>query len=358
MNNLFNTPTVRNRRRVIDPSFKYITGTVRNNLLLAKKRIYNSARYVKPNHVLYRLLVGLGINSHLTRVELTNAVSDVMYQVANACGLSSAVNTGSIHRNMFMDGCSEVIFIHNDDFEVKPWHKLEPVKFYYHCETNINMVRGGRLAKEGIAIIGVNVPMLAYMYTQWAKIAKQLGSTENTYNFLAKYVLTNALPSYINISYFNRYFFTTLGKEVPADLKNPEMSLADISGYAIKQINNTLENLPKGYSSIGSVLFSTQIPLGESVLDLYNAPRLPYTRQITWIVDVYRLPYVLYGLLISNRSGHNQDTGTLTTLERDLDQMLNTKILQRLHVQFSTYILEQLLSPLQDQVKIALGKKN
>lgn len=357
MNNLFNTPTVRNRRRSFDPTFKYISDTVRNNLNLVKRRIYQSARYVRPDHVLYRLLVGLSINRQLTLAELTNAVSDVMYQVGNSCGLSSAVNTGTVHRNMFMDGCSEVVFIHNDDFDIEPWYKLEPVKFYYHCETNINAVRGGGLNKEGIAIIGINVPMLAYMYVKWAAVVEQLGSTENTYNFLAKYVLTNALPSYINISYFNRYFFTELGRDVSTDPRNPEMALGDVTNQSKKQIARTLEDIAKGYSSIGSVLYSTQIPLGDSALDLYDAPKLPYTRQITWVVDVYRLPYILYGLLISNRSGHNQDSGVLTTLGRDLDQMLNTKILQRLHAQFSTYILEHFLGPLQSEIKTALGKK-
>lgn len=356
MNNLFNTPHAKSRGRVVDPTFKYISATVINNMRLVKKRVYSSARYVSPNHLLYRILIGLSVNKGMSFSEMYNSVTDLMYEVGNSCSLTSALSVGKVHKNVFMDGCSEVIFIHNDDFTMRPWYELEPVKFHYHCETNLNCVRGGNKNKEGIAIISINMPMLAWMYAQWAIIARKLGSSETTYNFIAKYVLTGMLPSYTNISYFNQVYYSALGVEFKQQFKHPEMALADASNAVDKNIAFTLQQLTKGYGSIDSVLYGTQLPFAESALELYNGPKVPLTRQITWIIDIYRLPLIHYGLVMSNRSGHNKDSGKLTTFERDLGQTLNTRVLERLHSQFSTYILEHFLRPVYDEVRIALGK--
>lgn len=356
MNSLFNTPQAKSRGRVVDPTFKYISGAVINNMRLVKKRVYSSARYVRPNHLLYRILVGLSINKGMSFSEMSISISDLMYQVANSCSMTSALSVGKVHKNVFMDGCSEVIFIHNDEFEMKPWYELDPIKFYYHCETNLNCVRGGSKNKEGVAIIGINMPMLGWMYAQWARMAKKLGSAETTYNFIAKYVLTNALPSYINISYFNRMYYSAIGVEYNPTAKHPEMALADVSTQVDKHVAFTIENITKGNTSIGRALFGTQLPFAESALELYNGPKVPLTRQITWVMDIYRLPLIHYGLVLSNRSGHNTDNGKLTTFERELGQTINTRVLERLHTQFSTYILEHFLRPVHEEVKIALGK--
>lgn len=344
---LINRALAESRGRVIDPTFKYIEDTVKNNMVAIRKRIHNSARYVKPDHLLYKLLVQLAVNGRMGRSELYFACTDVMYQIAASLGLTSAVGIGKIHRNVFMDGCSEVIFIHNTEFEYKAWHELRPITFHYHCETNMNGLRGGMLNKDNIAIISINVPMLGWMYKEWAAVVKRIGSSESTYNFIAKYVLCNALYSYFDVSYFNRIYYRLAGKPFEADKKNGELALNNYDTYADKADIRLIEVLSKGRTNMEQVFFQTQLPFSNSVLDQWEAPAVAKTRQVLWAIMAYRLPYIHYGLLAQQLGGYIGDSGKLSTLKRQLGQQLDVNLIRKADTPFAKYLINQWLVPIQ-----------
>ena len=348
---LINRSLAESRSRIIDPTFKYIEETVKNNMMLIRKRIHGSARYVKPNHLLYRLLSQLAVNTRMDRSELYYACSDIMYQIANAMGLTSATSVGKVHRNVFMDGCSEIIFIHNTEFEYKAWHQLEPVKFHYHCETNMNGLRGGLGNSETVAIISINVPMLGWMYKEWAAAVKRVGSKENTYNFIAKYVLCNSLYSYFNVSYFNRIYYRLTGQPFDPDKKNGELALNNYDAYADKADLHLLEVLSRGKTSMEEVFFQTQVPFADTLLDMYDAPVVAKTRQVLWCITAYRLPFLHYGLLAQQTGGYLGDSGKLSTLKRQINQQLDVSIIRKNDTPFAKYLLDHWINPIKEIVE-------
>ncbi len=342
----FNKQHFERTGRTLDPTFKYIESTVKNNMDLIRTRIHKSGRYVRPDHLLYKIITLLAINTSLPKTVILNAASDAMYGIASSLGLTSAVSIGRIHNKVLMDGCSEIVFIHNDEFEEKPWHQLEPIQFKYHCETNMNGLRGGLQNTETVAIISINIPMLVWMYCGWVSAVKRVGATENTYNFIAKYVLCNSLYSYFNISYFNRIYYRLKGIPFDVDKKNGELSLVSYEQWADKADLHLIEHLSNGRRTIEDVLWQTQFPFVNSGLDLLETPVVAKTKQILWILAVYQLPFIHYGLLGCQLGGHLGNTGALSTLKRQLGQQLDVSIIRKNDTPFTKYLVSQWLEPI------------
>lgn len=338
MNVLLYRPIAVQRGRSLDPSFKYIRDTVNKNYFRRRARVIASADTVSPNHLLVRILQSLGLNRRLTLDELHYAMTERMYQLANAMNITSATNYGTTHTNVMLDGAQEIIVFHNTEFEPSAWESMCPVKFLYHCETNLDTRLGGNKTTDTLAFISINIPMLAYQYIMWAKAVRRAESTENTLNFVAKYVMYNAVQSYMNISYFNRIYNELAGKP---EIKYPpfrEIPLANIDGYVAKNIKFNLAKFGGGARAISQYLYQIQLPFADSGFDLTEEPDLVKNRQCMWAMDMFQLPFIHFGLLAAKMTESSIDSGKLSTWWRHHEQMRDTRVLERLPTQFSTYI--------------------
>lgn len=338
MNVLLNRPLAVQRGRSIDPSFKYIRDTVNKNLFRRRARVIASSDFVKPNHFLVRILQSLGLNRRMSLDELHYAMTERMYQLSNAMNVTSGTNYGTTHKNVLLDGAQEVIVFHNTEFEPGPWEHLAPVKFLYHCETNLDTCLGGNKSTDTIAVIAINVPMLAYQYIMWAKAVRRSESSENTLNFVAKYAMFNAIQSYMNISYFNRIYRQLAGLPEIKYAPFREFPLANVDGKIADNVGYVINRMGSGARAISQYLYQIQLPFADSAFELTTEPDLVKTRQCQWAMDIFQLPFIHLGLLAAKLTDSSIDSGKLSTWVRHHEQMKDTRVLEKLPTQFSTYI--------------------
>lgn len=329
-----------------NPTYIYIRSAVKNNMLRVRERVWNSTRFVSHQHILVKLLQGIGLHRRMELDELRYYVADRMYSLANAMGLTSATSFGTVHTGVVFKNTQEVLIVNNEPFEPTEWESLEPIRVLYHEETNLNYQFGNIDSADNLAFISINVPMLAYQYTQWSDWVSSHNGDENIYNFVYKYPLFNALKSYMDISFFNRFFYPLIGRGIDPETPYRETSLTDINHLMGNVIQAYRLMINGGHRSISHVLYYTPLLFADSVIDLTETPRVVKTSQIQWALDYYRLPYILYGILSSRSSGYRVDSGKLSTLKRELMALSYTNSLNRLPKQTGLHIIERFFNPL------------
>ena len=333
--------------KVIDPTFIYIKSAVNKNLLRVRDRVWSSAKFVPHEHLLAKILLSLGLRNGMLFDELRYEMTDRMYQLSNTLGITSATNYGHGHQDVLLQGDLEIILFTAEPFTPsKDWQNLQPIKFLYHEHTNLNCQLGVPDSGDAVAYLTINLPMLAYQYLEWAKWAALNGVTETTYSFIRKYPMFNSLYSYIDISLFNRHYYRLSGTPIPDDLPYREIPLVSVEHLLQKSNLYILDLLLKQHRTVAQSLYFTPTVWSEHSLALTIKPRVVKTRQSQWVLDYFRLPYIHYGILVSGESGHQLDTGVLSTLRRELTAIANIQSIQRLPGQSSQHIIGKHFTPL------------
>ena len=330
----------------VNPTYIYIRSIVKNNILRVRERVWNSTRFVPHQHLLVKLLQDIGLNRRMSVDELRYYVTDRMYSLANSLGLTSSTSFGRVHTGVVFKNTQEIVIVNNEPFDITEWESLEPIRILYHEETNLNYQMGNMDTPEHLAYISINVPMLAYQYIQWSEWVSSHNGEENIYNFVYKYPLFNALKSYMDISFFNRFYYPMVGRGIDPEVPYRETSLSDISHLMGNVMQSYRTMINGGHRSVSHVLYYTPMLFADSVIDLTVTPRVVKTRQIQWALDYYRLPYILYGVLSSRNSGYRVDSGKLATLKRELMALSYTNSLNRLPKQTGLHIIERYFNPL------------
>lgn len=332
--------------RVIDPSFIYITNTVNKNLTRVRDRLWQSAKFVPHEHLLVKLLFGLGLTRSLSVDELSYLCTDRMYHLANSLNLTAATNYGKAHFNVTLRGDAEIILLTNEDYAPAPWQQLQPIKFLYHGHTNLNFQLGTNVPSDVPAYITINMAMLAYQYIEWSKWVRMNNVAEDVYQYLFKYALYNSIESYMDISLFNRHYFKLTGTPIPPDEVYREIPLPNLDNIIQRSNQQINQALMAGHRAIAQILRYTPCFFQSDALALTHKPKIVPTRQCTWVTDYFRLPYLHYGLLVGDIAGYRLDSGRLSTLQRELQALDNTRSLERLPKQISSHIIAQHFDPI------------
>lgn len=336
-----------NKGKVIDPTFIYIQNTVNKNLLRVRDRVWASAKFVPHDHLLAKILLSLGLNRSMVFDEVFYEMSDRMYQLSNALGITSATNYGHGHQDVLLTGDLEILLFTAERFDPKtPWQALRPIRFLYHEHTNINYQLGAPDSTDAVAYITINLPMLAWQYLEWAKWRQANAVDENTYEFIRKYPMFNSLYSYLDISLFNRHYYRMTGTPILDDEVYREIPLANIDHLLQKSNLFIIDTLLKQHRTIAQCLYFTPAFFCENSLALTEKPTVVKTRQSQWVLDYFRLPYIHYGLITSSETGYSIDSGVLSTLKREMTAIANTQSIQRLPKQHSLHIIGKHFTPL------------
>ena len=333
--------------KVIDPTFIYIKGLVNKNLLRVRDRVWSSAKFVPHEHLLAKILLSLGLNRHMLFDEVFYEMSDRMYQLSNALGITSATNYGRGHTEVLLQGDLEILLFTAERFNPKtPWQDLRPIQFLYHEHTNLNYQLGVPDGGDAVAYITINLPMLAWQYLEWARWRQVNHVDENTYEFIKKYPMFNSLYSYLDISLFNRHYYRLTGVAIPDDPIYREIPLANVEHLLQKSNLYILDTILKQHRTVAQCLYYTPGFFLDNSLQLTIKPQVVKTRQSQWVLEYFRLPYIHYGLLASGESGYTIDSGVLSTLKRELTAIANTQSIQRLPKQHSLHIIGKHFTPL------------
>lgn len=343
---LLNDLLARKRGRAGNPASIYMRELVRNNMSRVSKRYKDSSKFVRPEHLVVKIINALGIGRTMSPEDAVYAAEDRMYSIANALGLTAATSFGKPQAHVTLDLGVESVLLYSEDFVRKDWRTLEPVTFLYHNQTNLNYQVGGERDPNAFAMVAINIGMLAYQFVQWSIHNRATGDAENVYIYIAKHVIFNSIYTYMDISMFNRYLFAITGTPVPEDKPYREISVAELEPATNKVIDKTISMLTSAQFTVSDGLMNTPLLFKESALDLTTMPETAYTAQCRWFLNVAVLPYIRYGVMAAVARGDAIDSGKLSTLKRELVAMENTQIFSRLSPQLSSHIMSDIYTPL------------
>lgn len=343
---LLNDMLARKRARAGNPASIYMRELVRNNMSRVSKRYKDSSKFVRPEHLVVKIINAIGIGRAMGPEDAVYAAEDRMYSIANALGLTAATSFGKPQAHVTLDVGTEAVLLYSADFERKDWRELEPLTFLYHNQTNLNYTVGGERDPNAFAMVAINIGMLAYQFTHWAIQNRANGDIENLYIYIAKHVIFNSIYTYMDISMFNRYLFEINGIFIPNDKPYREIAVADLNMPTKKVVDKTISQLTGMQVTVCDSLVNAPLLFKESALDLTVMPETAYTAACRWFVTTATLPYIRFGVIASVARGDSIESGKLSTLKRELTAMENTQIFSRLEPHLSSHIMEDIYTPL------------
>lgn len=335
MNELLDIAAGATKGRISHPSFISINPVVNKNLNLIRGRVRTSARAVKPDNILYQILIGLGIDSTVSESRLRWVVKKQARSLAAALRITSPSSYGEAKYDNILRGGSEMYIFTYDNFTRGRWENYKPIEFVYHTNTNVNYDIGSADDSNSIAFIKINVYMLAVQYLDWLEWVKNSENYVNTYNFLACYPLYNAIESYMDVSLFNRHYYRIIGKPIPEEPDNPEYVFSDIEDRLDDSNVKLLNLLVKTDTNTAGVINNIPAFFHESAAELYPSFNGVVTDQVEWYHIAVQLPYIHAGLALTEQYHPDQDTALKTSLKRLFKVIKGKRILANVpkHIQ-------------------------
>ncbi len=334
-----------------DPSFIYIDSVVIKNKSLVFNYINSNDFAVRPDHILAKILQSLSIN--------TNATDDVIYSnvksrtdsLASSMRLTCPSYVGAPLTGQFVNGCTEYIWASKREFDLNtPWVDLEPIKFIYHTNTNVNFRLGYSNPDENSdAFIEINIPMLAIQYANWRRDCARRGLSSNIVNFIVKYPFKNALLSYTDISQFNRHYYRIVGKPIRTEEKFGPILINNVEHLLDKSNLNIISYITNGAKTITQTLHYVPLFFHNSIIDIINIPEQS-TREVNWFLDVAQMPYIDFALAANTTSDGGLDKKLLSNMERDLYALNSSRVIQRLPVAYRNSIQTNYIDNLYDRI--------
>lgn len=280
---------------------------------------------VESDHFLVRLLQSIDVPLTLNLERYQDNVQSMSLNLSMALKMTSSIYRGQIFPGVFYGpDCSEVLIAVNDDFDAQEahdnWTQLTPVTMLRHPVTDLGLrLPDGRnnSTDSGLAVIVINIPLLAVMYRAWRydqfRREEEEGEQQHsTMQFVHMFVLPSMMPSHLDHVLFNRLLALKKGAPI-GDVRRPHsFPLVDWRaklGLFQERILDFLENNARDFRGI-----MQEVPMvSDKNLDyLMRLPDLAPTQQVMWALSISRLPILDFlfrvskgGASIKNRSEVN-----------------------------------------------------
>ena len=169
--------------------------------------------YVASHHILMRLAYVLNIYLD-TEVDTYRMINDNLHNICSGLGITSDYTPGHVFHDAFYTKTCLILatnFSDSDPNQVAPlvWQNIRAVRCLTHPNTSMEVhvpVTNKRLLGEGLAAVGIDIPLFGYQLKQWLIINNNLPEIEqeSLAQFLSKYVLPGMVMEQIDIALRNR----------------------------------------------------------------------------------------------------------------------------------------------------------
>ncbi len=329
MLNLFGMPASATTGVVGVPLWDYVRDGLRDNLTIATSYYRRYPVRVDSAHLLAQLLYSIGILKNQPIDQLYSYLSTRALKAATACRLTSSINKGELHNGVFYGpGTREVIIAHDDEFDPweaqRNWRDLRPVQVLYHSHSDLGLFppNGERTSNDdGMAVISINVPMLAIQYREFFNHESQIAaaSGENPRSimfFLGAYPLTNMLYSHLDTAVFNRLYCRRFNIPLGDSVKKQPMYLTDF-GDKLDQVQiQQLEQLAKRSQKFSDALSMIPMVTAHSLFDLTDLPDMAPTRQVIWALILSRMRLLSFAANATSQVARTQSGSEINHLLR------------------------------------------
>lgn len=326
----FNTPCSISYGLLRYTQWDYVRQGLLRNLLTVQSFYYSRIYSVKSNHFLARLTNTLNI-SFLHSIERYYAIADAKAaNIAAAMKMTSSMQRGALFNGVFYGpGCTEVIMMDNssfDPFEVyKNWKTAQSVKVVIHPRSDLSlMLPNGKNTglEKGLAVISINIPMLAIQYRAFAEEQLKISDeqnigTQSVPHFVHRYLLPNMMASHLDIAIFNRIQNLLNGKPLAEVTRAHSFALVDYSSQATKVHTEILEDLRSKSMEYKAILSSIPAISKDSLLEVMVLPESAPTRQIFWAEVLSRIDVLRFTINVGGDRSIERNQTYLNTFARD-----------------------------------------
>ncbi len=296
---------------------------------------------VKSQHFLVRLLHAITTPKSQELLRYHDNVEGSALNIAQTLGMTSAISRGHLWNGVFYGpGNVEILIADDTPFDPEKanddWENLEPIRVLRHPRSDLNMnipngINSG--VETGLAVIAINVTMLAVQYRAWRRREAQQAFINNSnehsiMQFLHMYPLTNMVRSHMDYVMFNR--MNCLSRGLPfgeATIKHP-FYLIDYS----KELNifhkNTIQSLRDTAKGFYDVLRSVPAVSQDSLVDVMRLPDIAGTRQIVWALVLARLPALNFLFDTAKASPRVKNGMEVNTVRRRLLQLRTENLMK------------------------------
>lgn len=311
---------------MIYPEFRRIRDGLQLSVSRIKQYRRTNPRYLPGGHVLLRLLNSIPLSMHLDDQTYNDKIADNALLFTQSLKFTSALSKGQVWRPGPFLGkeSTEVLIATTDTWDVKAgmanWEELSPIRFLHHPMNTLRLpVPDGQFAstEAGVAVITINVPMLACQYRKWRKITGAVDESPRTLGqFLQAYPLPNMLDSQIDLAILNRLMSLYFGVEPEAQTYRHPFYLTDWSDDVDRVLEKWLTHAAAKRWDFDTLVSHIPTVCSENLHHVLKLPEQAFSTQIQWAVLLARLAWVVF-LVQFNRSTENaRNQGYLNYLKR------------------------------------------
>ncbi len=336
------------------PEFRRIREGLRASIRKVVDYRQTNTQAANGSHLLVRLLQNVNISLDLSVEIYIDKVTDISYQLGTALHLTSPLTAGRVQREGVFyrrtgstePGVQEIIIVDTSSFDitdfVMEWRSYAPIRVLSHPFTELNLqVPDGRKSFEGggLAVISVNLPMLAAQYQRWRIERQDIESRDSPRTigqFLMEVPLPNMLESHVDVVLMNRMISLYFDLPLPPHRNAHPFNLPDFTAATDDVLIKYLGVCASRRYDFTGILTHFPTVSAANFLEVIRLPVLAYTRQIQWAIVVSRLTLVCF-LVRSNRQWANErNRSYLAYLRRYLQQMEYNRTL-RTHLDNDSY---------------------
>ena len=311
----------------------YVKSGLERNLAQVIKFYRTNPMAVHSNHFLVKLLQSITIPQFQNIERYYNNVDALSLNLSMAFKITSSLYKGQLFNGIFFGpGNDEIIIASDDGFDpfeaTEKWKELQSVKVLMSPKSDLglNLLDGvNNGSEEGLAVIIINIPLLAVQYRAFRLNEVRINTNENgeltdstlsVMHFVHMYVLPNMLYSYLDHAVFNRIANLELGLPLGESKRHHSFFLQDYSAKLLYVHNKILDILKKENKDFNGILQNIPTVTKDNAAELMEVPDIALTRQVLWALVLSRLPELKFLCRLSKDSIGNKNQSEVNRILR------------------------------------------
>lgn len=323
------------------PEFDVVRRTYLRELANVVNFYHNRVYAVKSDHLLANILNHISVPIQYSIDRYVEVAGIRGPYLAKALNLTSEINVGQIFNGIFYGPGVKEIILYDDDYfnpfyAEREWKRISAVKVLLHPKTDMGLLlpNGREMSYgEGLAVISINVPLLAvqyrsFMLEQQTKVSKE-GGLLGISHFIHMYVLPNMLYSQIDISIINRFINLCLDAPMGRPLLKHPFFVLDYTRQLDHVLDHVKDRILDTSERFEQLLKQIPVIVSEDSLEALAMPDYAETQQIQWALILSRLDIMKFLLGFANDRTIRQNLSEIVDLKRTLFRLRNASIYKK-----------------------------
>ncbi len=316
---------------LIYPEFRRVRDGLRLSVERVKQYRRMNPRYLPGGHILIRLLQSIPVSLKLDARTYNDKIADNALLFTQSLKFTSTLSRGQVWRPGPFLGkeVTEVLIATTDAWDVEEgianWEELSPIRFLYHPMSTLRLpVPDAQFASTegGVAVITINVPMLASQYRAWRLATAQTEESPRTVGqFLQAYPLPNMLDTQVDLAILNRLMGLYFDTEPVAQTFRHPFYLTDWSTEVDRVLEKwLLQTGPKRWD-FDTLVSHIPTVCSENLHQVLRLPEQAFSTQVQWGVLLARLALVVFLVQYNRTTENHRNQKYLNYLKRWLRYM-------------------------------------